>query len=236
MTARRPDLRDAARALRREGASQRAIGQALGIARSTVSLWVRDVALTDDQRRALRAADPVRSGRRDGQRAWSRMRRDERARAQHHGRELARHGDALHRTGCMLFWAEGSKEANTVIFTNADVAMAALFLRFLRRCYGVPDDRVRLSVNCHLGNGLSVEAIERWWLAELELPPACLRAAAVNRASSASKRVSRPLVHGTARLVVHSTFVVQSIYGAIQEYAGFERPEWLDPRAVRVRG
>ena len=27
---------------------------------------------------------------------------------------------------------------------------------------------------------------------------------------------------------VHSPFIVQSIYGAIQEYAGIDRPEWLD--------
>ena len=31
-----------------------------------------------------------------------------------------------------------------------------------------------------------------------------------------------------ARIRVNSTFVVQSIYGAIQEYAGIDRPEWLD--------
>jgi hypothetical protein len=27
---------------------------------------------------------------------------------------------------------------------------------------------------------------------------------------------------------VHSTFLIQSIYGAIQEIGGFDRPEWLD--------
>ena len=37
-------------------------------------------------------------------------------------------------------------------------------------------------------------------------------------------------VHGTAGVVVHSTATVQSIYGTIQEYAGIERPEWLDCR------
>lgn len=26
---------------------------------------------------------------------------------------------------------------------------------------------------------------------------------------------------------IHSTAIVQSIYGSIQEYGGFERPEWL---------
>jgi hypothetical protein len=50
----------------------------------------------------------------------------------------------------------------------------------------------------------------------------------VNRPSRASKGIRRPLVHGTAEVRVGSTWIVQSIYGAIQEYAGFERPEWLD--------
>jgi hypothetical protein len=37
-------------------------------------------------------------------------------------------------------------------------------------------------------------------------------------------------VYGTARVTVYSTAIVQSIYGAIQEYAGIERPEWVDGR------
>jgi hypothetical protein len=36
------------------------------------------------------------------------------------------------------------------------------------------------------------------------------------------------VLYGTGRLAVHSTFVVQSIYGGIQEIAGIDRPEWLD--------
>jgi hypothetical protein len=60
------------------------------------------------------------------------------------------------------------------------------------------------------------------------LPESCLRTAAVNRASSASQRKGRTLLYGTARLSMHSTAVAQSIYGAIQEYGGFDRPEWLD--------
>jgi hypothetical protein len=36
------------------------------------------------------------------------------------------------------------------------------------------------------------------------------------------------LPYGTARVSVCSVVVVQSIYGAIQEYAGIDRPEWLD--------
>ena len=129
----------------------------------------------------------------------------------------------------MLYWAEGSKRRNSITFTNADADMVVVFLRFLRTCYGVTDDRVTLSVNCFLENGLTVEAIQDWWLERLDLPPMCLRAPSVNRVSSASKRLKGHILpYGTARLAVHSTFIVQSIYGAIQEYAGVERPEWLD--------
>jgi hypothetical protein len=41
------------------------------------------------------------------------------------------------------------------------------------------------------------------------------------------KKRRNKLPYGTVRVCVHSTAIVQSIYGAIQEYGGFERPEWL---------
>ena len=44
---------------------------------------------------------------------------------------------------------------------------------------------------------------------------------------SQRKRLNR-LPFGTCRLAVDSTAVVQHIYGAIQEYGGFERPAWID--------
>jgi len=46
--------RDTARKLRREGLSMRQIERRPGVARSTVSLWVREIELTDHQREELR--------------------------------------------------------------------------------------------------------------------------------------------------------------------------------------
>jgi hypothetical protein len=40
---------------------------------------------------------------------------------------------------------------------------------------------------------------------------------------SEKKRVNR-LPYGTVKVVVNRTRIVQSIYGSIQEYAGFDRP------------
>jgi hypothetical protein len=61
------------------------------------------------------------------------------------------------------------------------------------------------------------------------LPPTALRKSIVNVYSKYSqKKRANKLPYGTCRLTVHSTEIVQTIYGSIQEYGGFDRPEWLD--------
>ena len=222
--------REQARRLRREeGMAIGAIARQLGVSKSSVSLWVRDVELAPDQERALLAKNPARNGQLLGMRVRRERCRELRVAAQEHGRELARRRDPDFIGGCLLYWGEGSKSRNVAQLANSDADLLATFLAFLRSCYAVSDDHVAFSVNCFLGNGLSLGEIEGWWLERLALPATCLRKAVVNRPSSASKRLKgNVLPYGTGRISVHSTFIVQSIYGAIQEHAGIERPEWLD--------
>jgi transposase-like protein len=219
--------REARRLRTEEGASIKAIAARLGVSVSSVSTWVRDIQLTREQLAALTDANPASNGRRTGTARWSAICRERRRAWQEEGRAVARTGDPLHHAGCMLFWAEGSKERNAATLTNSDPDLLLVFRRFLARCYEVPDERLAFSVNCFLNNGLTLEQIEAHWLRVLELPDGCLRASTVNRPSSASRRRGRTLVYGTGRLSVSSPAVVQSIYGAIQHDAGIDRPEWL---------
>lgn len=131
--------------------------------------------------------------------------------------------------GCMLFWAEGSRARNSVYFTNSDPAMVRFFLDFLVKELGVARSAVRIDVNLFADHLHRQRQIEQHWLDTLDLPAACLRASTVNVYSrhSSRKRLNR-LPFGTCRLSVHSTQVVQHVYGAIQEYGGFTRPQWLD--------
>jgi hypothetical protein len=65
-------------------------------------------------------------------------------------------------------------------------------------------------------------------LAELGLTRANLRKSTVNRYSKYSQKKRRnKLPYGTGRLAVYDTRIAQHLYGAIQEYGGFEREEWL---------
>jgi hypothetical protein len=76
---------------------------------------------------------------------------------------------------------------------------------------------------------LSGEEIEQFWLNTVGVRAGCLCKSIVNRYSKYSKKLRKNrLPYGTCRLVVHSTEIVQTIYGSIQEYGSFERPEWLD--------
>ena len=221
---------ETARQLRREEAlSMREIATRLGVSLSSVSRWTRDIELTPEQLERLRLANPRFNGQHRGQDGRRRSARAARELAQAEGRERARALDPLHAQGCMLYWAEGSKSRNVAVLTNSDPDLLAVFLDFLRNCFAVPDEKIALSVNCHTGNGLTLDEIESWWLTRLGLPRSCLRKATVNRPSGASAlRRGHVLPYGTARMAVCDTRLVQSIYGAIQEYAGIERPEWLD--------
>ena len=214
--------------LRREkGMPIKVIAAEIGVSAGSVSRWVRDVELTPEQEAALRDANPIYNRQRSGTARSSANARMRRLDAQAEGRRLASMHDPLHAAACMLYWAEGARSRNQLEFTNSDPDMVDLFVHFLRRCYGVTNQRIALRINVHLGNGRTLDEIEKWWLRRLDLPRSSLRRSMVNRPSRASLRKRRTLVYGTARITVSSTELTQSIFGAIQAYAGVYRPEWL---------
>jgi hypothetical protein len=128
----------------------------------------------------------------------------------------------------MLYWAEGAKSRTAIQFCNSDPAMVALFVEFLRSCYEAPVEAIGVRAHLYADHEAEQKRIEEFWLSVARLPPSCLRRSTVNRVSRSSKgkRVGR-LPYGTCRITLHRAEVVQSIFGAIQEYGGFERPEWL---------
>lgn len=212
---------------RREGSSIKEIARRLGVSQSSVSIWVRDVELTPQQLETLRQR--VSDGRRSGRAIVAARRRHERCEFQESGRSLARRAEPLHVAGCMLFWAEGSRSRNTVRFTNSDPQMVRLFVRFLQTYVEVRDEDLRVTCNLFADHLTRQQDIERFWLDTLGLPLSCLCRSTLNTYSKHSKKKRQNrLPYGTCRIAVSRTSVVQSLYGSIQEYAGFERPEWLD--------
>jgi hypothetical protein len=129
----------------------------------------------------------------------------------------------------MLYWAEGAKTRNTIKFANSDPQMVLLFRRFLTEALAVELDEIVMTLNVYTNNGLSIEEIERYWLDLLALPATAVRKHTLNHMpTSSSGRAKNKLPYGVCTLRVGSTWLLQHIYGAIQEYAGFDEPAWLD--------
>jgi hypothetical protein len=218
-----------ARTLRSEGFSMRDIQRLVGVSRSSVSLWVRDIELTDEQQAVLRARNAAYDRQRLGNKIWAAMCRDRRIAWQRQGRVMARAGDPVFAAGCMLYWAEGSKTRNVARMTNADPDVLRFFVTFLRRYFGVPDEAFAVTCNLFADHLSRQREVEQFWLETLGLPEACLKKSVVNRYSKYSQKKRQNLLPwGTTRLSVCRTQIVQTIFGAIQELGGFDRPEWLD--------
>lgn len=223
--------------MRRDGVSIKRIAVTVGVSPSSVLHWTRDIELSPEQLRRNSHGPRGPQGQEAIARrvaAVRRTRRERRLRWQREGRARARLAEPLHFGGCMLYWAEGSKERNSASLCNSDLNMVRFFRNFLTRCFDVPDDRFRLSLHVYLGNGLSLAEIEHRWTEALELPGSCARKHRVNPLpTSSSGRRTNKLPLGVATLKVHNTAIVQHIFGAIQEYGGFEEPRWLDGPARR---
>lgn len=200
------------------------IADRLGVSVGSVHLWTSDIEISAEHRKRNNA----RAGQVRGRR-WAERFRDRRLACQEDGREAGRLDDPGHRAGCMLLWAEGAKSRNRVSFCNSDPDMVRCFKDFLLEYFNVEPEEFRLSLHVYLGNGLSLEQVQDHWLHELDLPKTVLRKSQVNplpTSSSGQKRNKLPF--GVCTLTLGRTEIVQHIYGAIQEYGGFDEPRWLE--------
>jgi transcriptional regulator with XRE-family HTH domain len=222
--------RDIARRLRSEhGLPINEIARRVSVSKSSVSIWVRDIELTPQQEEALRAKNPAYNRQLSGWRQNAAKHRAKRVAAQESGRTLARRSEPLHLAGCMLYWAEGSKRRNQLCFSNSDPEMVRFFVAFLKTYFDVRDTDIRITSHLFADHIEHQREVEQFWLNEAGLPCESLRKSVVNVYSRSSKRKRiNKLPYGTCQVVVSRTWILQSILGSIQEYAGFERPEWLE--------
>jgi len=216
----------ARRIRREEGASINEIARRTGAAKSSISRWVRDIELTDEQRDLLRIA--AYNGNVKGRTMHVQFRREARVMAQEEGRMRARLGDGFFTAGCMLDWAEGSKDRNHVEFTNSDAQMVGFFVRFLKTYWSLSDEEIRITCNLFADHVDRQHEIEQFWLDIADLPRESLRKSTVNRYSKYSKKKRRNrLPYGTCRVTVCRTRVVRASSEAFRRSAVLDAtPGW----------
>jgi transcriptional regulator with XRE-family HTH domain len=220
------EQKEACRLRQEEGLSVKDIARQLKVSPSSVSLWVRDIALTDSQVIALEEKRKLAfaQAQKKGALIKSESARYLRQSYQDEGRLKAEQKEWLHAAGCMLYWGEGSKGKNQVSLSNSHPPMLVFFKRFLQECYGVKTSE--LTFNCHIFPHHDGKKTEAFWLKTLSLPNTCLRKTVIYKPRGEGKR-GETMPYGVGNLGIGNTKIVQGIFGAIQHYAQFEEKNWL---------
>lgn len=195
------DLRDQARELRIQGLSYNEIVARLGVSKSSVSLWVRDIPCPERFRYV------------HSQRRLDGLRRYNDARAARHAAEseaaAAEIGELTDRevliAGAIAYWCEGSKNKrghkdNRVCFINSDPGLIRFFLRFLDVA-GV--HRADLILRVYIHENADAQEAERFWLGVTETQSAQFRSPVLKHHNPKTKRTNvGEYYHGCLRIDV----------------------------------
>lgn len=169
------ELKDKAIKLRQEGNSLKEIERKLGIARSTLSGWMKDIVLTHKQRKILeyRSREGLKLARK-------------KAAITHHAGKIERMKAAenaaekvistlnfsdknlIELSLAMLYWGEGFKKTPTTGMGNSDPLLLSFFLKALEMLYGL--ERENLNVSLHLRYDQNQEEMKNFWSHQLKIP------------------------------------------------------------------
>lgn len=194
----------------------RDIAAKLRVSKASVSLWVRDVTLTQDQRHKLN-----RSGYSVDAIEKRRINRLEKTRLQHE--ILMKQAGAsivslsrrdLWLLGIALYWGEGGKTNKGMArISNTDPAVIQLMMRFFREICEVPEKKFRGHI--HTFSHLKKEAAEKYWSKISEIPRGQFYKT-YTKQSSASKNKRDKLPCGTFQIYVCDTKLFFKIMGWIE--------------------
>jgi hypothetical protein len=187
------DLRVRARELRGQGLDYKAISTQLGVSKSSVSLWVRDLPVPD----RLSKAEQQKRHREAMAAYWDAERaRRESARAEVRDAANAVIGPLSDRdvlvAGAIAYWCEGAKSkphrrGTRVCFINSDPDLIRFFLRFLD-LVGVPRELLIFRMSIH--ETADVASAQQFWLDFTGAPASQFRRPTIKRHNPKSVRLN----------------------------------------------
>ena len=152
-----------ARDLRAEAWTLLEIATELGVAKSSVSLWVRDVEFVPKPRAHVARHRPPNVLQQRKQAEIDELLAEGRQRI---GRLTEQEFLVA---GTALYAGEGGKTAGSVSFANCNPQMIEFFCAWLRRFFAIDESRLRLKLYLH--QGLDIEATIRFWSSVTGIPP-----------------------------------------------------------------
>lgn len=208
--------KDLATQLRKEGMAMNEIAKKVGVSKSSVSLWVRDVPLTKEQRNTLNkngfSTDVIEKRRTARITNTRNRRRVEMDGAKTEIRTISK--QELFLIGVALYWGEGGKtERSMARIANADPLIIKFMMRFFREVCEVPEAKFRGHV--HTFSHLNAKKAEEYW-SDIAGISRSQFFKTYSKPSIASKNKKDSLPYGTFQIYVCDTKLFYRIKGWIE--------------------
>lgn len=146
-------LKNKATALRRRGFSFKEISEKLGISKSTASLWLRDVELSEKAKNRIYELGVTGRSKANITNSNKRKVIDEqiRKKVEDHFVDFSCSKNDFRIATALLYWCEGTKhkENSSVSFMNADPEMIRYFLHVFRNSFELEEKKFRGLVHLH---------------------------------------------------------------------------------------
>jgi len=160
-------LRLEVRRLRRQGKGINEIARLLNARKHSVSLWCRDIELTEKQKGKLWKRSKTRFYKNFKAYCERKRQKTKLKIKKLKDKGVNRIGNLNTRElfigGALLYWAEGFKAGHQVGFVNSDSSMIKFFIAWITKCCGVDEDRLKARVGINISHKHRVVGIENYW-------------------------------------------------------------------------
>lgn len=188
--------------LRKKGYSYNEILHEVAVAKSSLSLWLKDLPLTQSEKEYLhtRKGGNISRGRIKVATILheKRLKRDEIVRKEATDEYERYKKDELFKIGVALYWAEGAKRNTYFAFSNSDYKMMRVMVSWIEKIHEVK--RNNLHVYLYIHKPYAHENCEGFWSEKLSIPLTCFRKTTYKPTNKQVKK--RPQYKGCLRIVV----------------------------------
>ncbi len=198
--------------LRKAGKSYQEILKQVPVSKSTLSLWLRGVILTNEQKHRLYFTLKRQNAYRLAKKKQDKKRETTKKIIEESIIEFdSLKTDPLFLSGLMLYWAEGDKseEIEAVKFTNSDPLMIGFMMNWFRGMCKVREEKFRISLHLHTLH--CRKDVENYWSEVTQIPLNQFNKPFIKPTSL--KHRKRPLYEGTCSIKIHNKNLFRKIKG-----------------------
>ena len=203
---------------RQKGLSYNEISKKLGIPKSTLSGWFKNIkqlqtiTVNNISKAKIQWAKNITAYNKQraqlARRNWTIMRKKA-------ARDIKKmSAKELRLVGTALYWAEGYRRGNwNVIFTNSDPIMIDMMMKFFLQVCKIPKKKIRAQIQTH--SNVPIVTATRYWSKIIKMPISQFLKPIKQLSKSSKKLRKNSLPYGTLRIKINDVILVNKIKGWI---------------------